>query len=285
MCRDFKDFPKSQFLAKAYISHQRAEPVLIKEKTSPTILLSEPATHPYHEINGVSRGVGVIFNGVNLVGEGMGIGGVIGLVGRKAVFPLHSKTRWWNGALVEKYHELNGISLKYLGPFMAEKPYKSLRTILSPIYIRHRGFRPIYSLLMAGRTVIGLRSRYMKIKPLASVRSRYILEDSCIRVEIHVERPKGLSILVANELSGRLFTTMDVNGRTTSIPPWIEVSGRICFHSPQLGLAVSLEPVDGCRMFAGREVLGKRLDWAGLSYQMPHELKSIRYRVFFDWLT
>ena len=168
---------------------------------------------------------------------------------------------------------------------MAEKPYKSLRTILSPLYIRHKGFRPIYSLLMAGRTLVGLRSRYMNIGSLASVRSRYTLEDMEVRVEIHVERPKGLSILVANELSGRLFTIMDVNGRIRSIQPWMEVSGRVCFHSPQLGLAISLDQVDGCRMFAGREVLGKRLDWAGLSYQMPDDMKSIRYRVFFDWLT
>lgn len=258
---------------------------MLLQKTAAGLILYEPRSDPRHEIYGVSRGLGVSFNGLDMVGEGMGIGGVIGLVGRKAVFPLASETVWLDSKSVEKYNELNGISLKYLGPLYAEPPYKTFRTILSPLYIRHRSFRPLYTLLMVGRTIIGLKSHYVRIRSLARVKARYILDDRCLEVEIAAEKRGRLSMLVANELSGRLFTAIDVDGKRRAIPPWMEVKGPVSFLSPKLGLAMSLEPVHGCRMFVGREVLGNRLDWAGLSYQIPSGFDGIRYRVFFEWLT
>ncbi|BAJ50962.1 hypothetical protein CSUB_C1110 [Candidatus Caldarchaeum subterraneum] len=252
----------------------------------PPLVLAEPSQDRDHEIFGVCRGIGLRFRGLNLVGEGMGIGGVIGLVGRKAVFPLKEETYMLPHNQLRKKFHLNGLSIKYWRGVEVERPYKIMRETLSPLYIKSRWFRPFYKLLMAGRSLAMLRSRYTVIGTLGTVEARYRLGDKTVDVEISVNPFKKISILVANELSGRLFTTMEIDGRIiNNIPPWLEVDEPVRFHSPSLRLSMHLSPVDGCKMFIGREVLGKRLDWAGASYQLSDGVEKISYRVSFDWST
>ncbi|MEM4298633.1 MAG: hypothetical protein QW815_09745, partial [Nitrososphaerota archaeon] len=186
---------------------------------------------------------------------------------------------------LKKIFHLNGLSIKFIGPLMVEKPYKMMRSYLSPLYIGHRSFRPFYTLLMAARSLGGLRSRYMVMRTLATVEARYKIDERSIDVGISVMSANGVNILIANELSGRIFTSVEVGGRRRGIPPWGEVCQPVKFHAPSLGLVMGLEPVDGCRMFMGREVLGKRLDWAGASYLLPRGAAGISYKVSFNWRT
>lgn len=219
------------------------------------------------------------------MGEGMGIGGVIGLAGRKAVFPLKEETFMLSHNQLRKKFHLNGLSIKYWGRIEVERPYKRLREVLSPLYIKSQWFRPFYKLLMAGRSLAMLRSHYIEVGTLGIVEARYRLGEKTVDVEISVNPFERISILVANELSGRLFNTLEIDGRMRSIPPWLEVDRPVRFYAPSLRLSMFLEPVDGCRMFVGREVLGKRLDWAGVSYNLLDGTEKISYRVSFDWST
>lgn len=253
-----------------------------REILTPPLSLAEPVPDPHHEIDGVCRGVGLEFKGINLVGEGMGIGGVIGLAGRKAVFPLQAETVKHRESLKKTFH-LNGLSIKFIGTLEIEKPYKMLRSILSPLYMEYRSFRPLYTILMSGRTLLGVKSRYLRISTLAEVDAKYELDGGSITVETSVSSEKAVKILIANELSGRLFTKMEMDGVERSIPPWLEVWRPVTLHAPSLGLSMTMEPVDSCRMFVGREVLGRRLDWAGVSYQLPDGMTKMDYRVSFKW--
>ncbi|MEM4303219.1 MAG: hypothetical protein QXQ70_04910 [Candidatus Caldarchaeum sp.] len=254
-------------------------------QSSPVLALAEPVEDREYEIHGVCRGIGLRIGGVHLVGEGMGIGGVIGIAGRKAVFPLKEETANISHNILWKRYYLNGLSIKYWGGVEVEKPYKKLREMLSPLYIRHSGFRPFYTLLMAGRTLAGLKSRYIAIDPVGTVETRYKIDGNSVDVEVSVDSPRDVVILVANELSGRLFTAMEIGGRIRGVPPWLEVRMPVRFIAPSIRLSMALEPVDGCRMFVGREVLGNRLDWAGASYQLSKDVDKLCYRVVFDWWT
>jgi hypothetical protein len=44
---------------------------------------------------------------------------------------------------------------------------------------------------------------------------------------------------------------------------------------------MEVEIPENVRAYAGREVLGRRLDWAGVSLVMNHELPALQYRVRF----
>ena len=91
-------------------------------------------------------------------------------------------------------------------------------------------------------------------------------------------------MFVANELSGRLFTILYLDDRRVDdIGPWMEVRdcSRVKLYSPYLKLGFKIPTLSSCKMFAGREVVGDRLDWAGVSYVVKPENK-LSYDVVFE---
>jgi len=245
------------------------------------LTLDIPKSDPSHEIHGIQRGLSLRYRGVDLIGEGVGIGGVIGVASKKAIFPLRAELIYRADGELSKTFYLNGVSVKFIGPFLVEKPYKALKAILSRPYLASRYYRPAYLLMMAARTFLGVRSRYVKIGDLGTVTVHYRFDGGSVLVEALASIPKGLKLFYANELSGRLFTILRVGGRLTKFTPWMEVSDEVTLIAPKLNLSMTLHPVSHCRMFVGREILGKRLDWAGVSYQTSKT--NITYSVSFRW--
>ncbi|GBC68673.1 hypothetical protein HRbin01_00356 [archaeon HR01] len=247
------------------------------------LVFDMPESDPYHEIHGIQRGLSIRYRGASLIGEGVGIGGVVGVTSKKAIFPLRADLVDQKGRELLKIFHLNGISLKFIGPFLVEKPYKALKAVLSQPYLSSRYYRPAYILMMAARTSLGVRSRYVEIGSLGTVSVRYRLDGDTVLVDASADIPKGLKLFYANELSGRLFTHLRVGSRPSKFTPWMEVSDEVTLSAPALNLSMTFYPLKDCRMFVGREVLGRRLDWAGVSYQSSKP--NISYKVGFRWRT
>ena len=229
----------------------------------------QASSHPDHEIHGVARGLGVCVFGRGIEGEGMGIGGVVALCGNRAVFPLTAEEFMLGKTLIRRYH-MNGVSIKIIGGRgFVDKPYKKIHAALAPLYVKSSIFRPFYYFLMAARTVANVRSRFAEVRGLGYVDVAYRVDGNRVRVEVDASSLRCSKYFIANELSGRLFTKLLVDGRDIGrIPPWIDLDcDRLELFSPALKLGMELRRVAGCRLFAGREVVGKRLDWAGASYQ------------------
>ncbi len=237
-----------------------------------------------HEIHGVSRGLGVYYHGQCIVGEGIGIGAPLALFKNRAVFPLHAERAQLGGSLVKRYH-LNGLSDKYIGKGRADFPYKWVRSKLAPLYRKSPRFRPLFHYLMAVRTVVGIRSRYRRVDAVGRVRITYHYDDHQVKVDVDASDLAGTKFLVANELDGQIFRHLSIDGHVhiSRIPPWLEIEGRkASISSPDLGLSFSLAKVPGCRLFAGREVLGRRLNWAGFSYLPEPDVTRFSYEVVFE---
>ncbi|MDJ0270483.1 MAG: hypothetical protein NXY59_08060 [Aigarchaeota archaeon] len=207
-------------------------------------------------------------SGLGIEGEGMGIGGVVALCGNRAVFPLTAEEFMLGRTLIRRYH-MNGVSIKFIGRGFVDKPYKKIHSALAPLYVKSRVFRPFYYFLMAARTVANVRSRFVEVRELGYVDVAYRVDGSMVRVEVDASSLRCSRYFVANELSGRLFTKLLVDGRDIGrIPPWIDLDcDELELFSPTLKLGMKLRRVAGCKLLAGREVLGERLDWAGASYQ------------------
>lgn len=238
-------------------------------------------SHPEHEIHGIERGLGVFIGSKCIVGEGAGLGMPLGLDGDKAIFPGESITVHDKPF---KRFRLNRASIKYLGRLKIEKIYKKARSLLAPIYIRDKTFRPIYTILMMGRTLMGVKSRYENIGDKGYVDIEYNIGENHVDVNVDASNLRCSRFLIANELSGKLFTKLVVDDEEVDdIPPWIEIkSGHATLISPKLKLLMGIKKPSSCRLFAGREVLGGRLDWAGFSI-MP-SVRRFSYRVWFESL-
>mgnify|MGYP001773880636 CR=1 FL=1 len=237
---------------------------------------------PLHEIDGVVRGLVPVLDGLALIGEGMGLGGVVGIFGKRTVFPLSAVTHQISSGAISREIQLNGISLKYLSKACVDKPYRKLKTLLSPLYLQSKVLRPLYFMLMAGRTIMGVKSRYIRLKTYGTVHLTYRINGSEVEVAARRDTPKNMRILVANELSGRLFTYVRINGMKKKLPPWMKLENRIVeLVSPHLKLSMIINKPDNINSYAGREVLGSRLDWAGVSLEFPEEEDTLHYHLVF----
>jgi len=215
------------------------------------------------------------------VGEGIGVGGVIAVNSDTPFFPLDSNVRIHGHKLVCSY-VINGKPAKYiLDRRRIDRPYSLLHRALTPLYLRSFLTRPLYVYLMAVRTILGIRNRFERTKPLGVVEASYVIGDNYVDVGINLDGVDADGVFVANEFSGRLFTQLYIDGvKARRFEPWMEITGcrEATLYSPYLRISVTLPNLGSCKMLAGREVLARRLDWAGVSY-LAKPNTSLRYRV------
>ena len=235
-----------------------------------------------HEIYGAARGLCLKVCGFDVTGEGIGIGGVVAVVDNVPFFPLDVVQHVEDRSVVCRY-VINGRSSKYLfNRKKIDRFYSLLHQSLAPLYLSSSLTRPFFVYLMAVRTLLHVRNRFEKVRPLGVVETRYTLDGyGSVGVEVNLDSVDVDEVFIANELSGRFFTQLYVDGvRVKRLGPWIDITGcnEAALCSPALRMSVCIPGLDNCRMFSGREVLGKRLDWTGVSYVTRPGAK-ISYRV------
>ncbi len=229
------------------------------------------------EISGIWRGLGLRLGSLDLVGEGVGIGGLVARKGGVTYFPLHC-TDNASGDTLSRLFQLNGVSKKYIGPLDVTMLHRTLRDYLAPHYLAGSNLSKLFRLLMILRGQL-VKTRYRRVDSIGSVEVRYRFLDDYILVSLtRVEGSCG--IIVANEFSGRIFDRMVIHGRMIVPPPWARChSNRVTLISSFLPAAITVELPPGYEVYVGREVLPPRLDWAGVDIFMPEESKNISYKI------
>jgi len=252
------------------------------EPTSRLTFPDAPRGAHSHEINGIRRGLGVEYNGVDIVGEGMGIAAPVCSVHGRTIFPLHAEDRRPLTGRTRIFH-LNAVSTKKLSTLHVDPQYRPLRKMLTPLYLRNPSFRPLFTFLTWTRTALGLKAVYTPIEEIGKVTVSYRPENGGVNITVDSEVPREAPVLVANELSGRYFSQLLLeNGRPRRIPPWTEISAdSALLYSPTLNLTFKAYRTDGTRMYVGREVVARRLDWAGFTYLLPPGVDQVQYRLEF----
>lgn len=235
-----------------------------------------------HEIHGVCRGVGVECNGLDMVGEGMGLGAAICVLNGRTIFSLSKEEQMQPQTYLRAFH-MDGLSAKKIAGLDIDKPYRLVRKALAPLYIRSQGFRPIYTYLMWARTALGPRAVYKKLQDIGVILVSYrFVSQGVLDVEVDPRVRPDAKVMIANELSGRYFTQLFLDNKMVveKIPPWMNISSESAvLYSPLLKLGLKVSRVEGCEMYAGREVVGQRLNWAGFSYAPCSSMGKISYRV------
>jgi hypothetical protein len=201
------------------------------------------------EISGIARGLGLCYRGMDITGEGMGLGGVVLRLGDVTFFPMeHIDVMSESGA--SRTFGLNALARKYLGALDVTPLHRSIRTSLSPLYMRG-----------------GKGERF------------YSFNGDVVELKVSRETGRG-RLIVANELAGTLFDTLMVDDRCLKLRPWTRCSSRRpVLISKTLGISLHFDLYDGVEVFAGREVLPPRLNWAGIDLVMDEGLLDVSYRV------
>jgi hypothetical protein len=107
----------------------------------------------------------------------------------------------------------------------------------------------------------------------------YSFNGDVVELKVYRETGRG-KLIVANELAGSLFDTLMVGDRCLKLRPWTRCpSRRPVLVSKTLGISLHFDLPDGVEVFAGREVLPPRLNWAGIDLVMEEGLLDVSYRV------
>ncbi|MFZ8858378.1 MAG: hypothetical protein ACO2O1_09120 [Candidatus Caldarchaeales archaeon] len=229
------------------------------------------------EISGVVRGLGLCYGGMDITGEGMGIGGVVLRSGGVTFFPMeHIDVVSESGA--SRTFELNALARKYLGALDVTPLHRRIRDSLSPLYMRGGKGERFFKALMRLRSLL-ISTRYRVYGRIEVCTIDYSFNGDVVELKVSRETGRG-KLIVANELAGTLFDTLMVGDRCLKLRPWTRCpSRRPVLVSKTLGINLHFDLPDGVEVFAGREVLPPRLNWAGIDLLMDEGLLDVSYRV------
>lgn len=229
------------------------------------------------EIAGVVRGLGLSVAGIDLSGEGMGIGGVVLRVSDVTFFPL-SHVDELGESYASRTLKLNGLSRRYLGPIDVTELHRELREFMTPLYLRGVRSRAIFRLLMMARSLL-LRTKYVPSLTRDVCKVTYRFDGELLSIEVKRQERTG-RLIVANELSGRLFDRMLLGDESVELGPWSRCYSRTpSLASRKLGLTLRFHLPEGIEAYVGREVMLPRLDWAGVDLVLRDGEREIRYAV------
>jgi len=242
----------------------------------------------------LQKGVVLVYNGTELVGEGLGIGVPVCRYQDGTRFSMSAETFIDNSAVhpkIVKTYDMNGIAAKRFrevsirrGRYLAH-----LLRLLEKAYRKFRRFTVGAGLVLELLSFLGMRNEYVK----SHSKGRIIVTYRPNGAGLHIEADLGeltadglQSVIFANEQSGRLFNEYaDSSGarlQGTEIEPWwITRAEWASLHCRELGLGLRLHRPNGWRIVRGREVVEERISWSGLDLVYGGVPKTLEYRVQF----
>ncbi|MCS6788087.1 MAG: hypothetical protein NZ733_02205 [Aigarchaeota archaeon] len=177
--------------------------------------------------------------------------------------------------------ELNGLSRRFIGPLDVTELHRLVREGMSFLYMRGGRAASTFRWLMRMRPHL-VRTEYKEVEKIESCSLMYAFKNNTIEVRVLRENRVG-KLIVANELSGALFDLLLHDGKPFKLGPWTRCSSRSpVLLSSRLGIYLNFTIPKDVEVFAGREVMPPRLNWAGVDLVMNEGLAETSYSVSVD---
>lgn len=243
---------------------------------------SGPARNQTYPTARIQKGLVMIYEGQELCEEAVGFGVPIVKRGLQTIFPsaveLTPLPLGYSVGVHARYTMNLEERIKKSGSSTLQSPilYKC-KNILAA-FIRWlpfmRSFLTYASNLL--RSTLAWETTYETTGYSAYVTLTYTMDAQKGRILVDLDLPQeqqvGITeIIVMNEQGAHFFERYrDADGVSlvgNEIGCWDEVKAREAkFVSPGLGISFSLEQADKARLYRGRELIGRRLAWAGFGY-------------------
>lgn len=240
----------------------------------------------------LQKGLVLLFDGKELIEEGVGFGVPVVKYFDKTFFPGTADVSVKEEAsevVLTKTYTLNTVSLKKFGSasYINDTLYSPIRKTFQSLYLRHKKLTPLFNKIMELREIANLKTEFMKVKPRGVVTVDYRCKPDAIEVHVDFSRlslKRCSEMLVLNEQGASFFPRyVDSSGLRLfgqRIGAWEAVSAKqSMLKSVEGGLSFQLQNLGGARFFRGFEHTKKRFSWVGLSYSMPPHNGTFDYSV------
>jgi hypothetical protein len=244
------------------------------------------------KIADLQKGLLLIINGEEAIGEGAGFGLPVLVYSDETYFSgtsnVYARQMQSRSVVIVKEFIIDRVARNTLGNVTLENcAARSFIEYLSDLYQKHRRFRLLSLKRLTGRMNIG------KAFPPAPSRGKvtvtYTLSKLCTHVRSdfkEVKKDRLQKIFLLNEQGSRFFRRYtDSSGtelRDEKIGAWDGTDGEwACLHDRRGEVGFRLWRMQNSVLRRGREFLEGSLDWVGLDYEISPRSLTFEYPIDF----
>jgi len=243
------------------------------------------------KIANLQKGVILVYNGAEVVGEGTGFGVPIGKYSGETFFSgssfleVHKKD---NFVTIRKEFSMDLIARDKFRNLKLENG--KLRKIIDSISLLYQKHKHLAQLILHTKRLlfkVGVDSIFIKTAPKGKVVVTYTIHRNRILVKMsfnQLDRNNLQKIFVLNEQGAHFFRKYsDSEGlklNDEEIGAWDGVTAQSAkITDKQDRISFTLKNVEGAMLRRGREAIKGSLDWVGLDYELNPENDQFEYEI------
>jgi hypothetical protein len=241
------------------------------------------------EISPLHKGIALLFDNIELIGEGVGFGVPVVKYGDKTFFSTSAECTIKEnegGCTLTKSFILDAVSRKRVGKasYFNDDFYRFFRKLFERAYLCQKGYAPFFNRIMELRETMRLQTDFVRVTPRGTVTFNYSIQVGSIKIRTDLSRLElnGCEeILILNEQGATFFNKYSDSDGTTlfneQIGAWQPVTANEASLSDAgENLTFTLTKNSGT-LFRGFEKVRRRFSWAGLSYSLPPQSSTFDY--------
>jgi hypothetical protein len=247
-------------------------------------------TRPHNgKITDIQKGLILIHEGTETVGEGTGFGFPVLIYSDETYFSGTSQVnlvKQKNRTIICKEFFMDRIARnRFRNVKLENRELRAVLRYVAGLYQRHKGLRSLS--LKEVYTRIGVKSSFIKVPSIGKIIITYIISQGMVRVKADFSQiPKHnlQRLFMLNEQGAGVFRRyMDSNGTTLidrQIGAWDQVEAeRVSMTDSTDVFGFSLKRINNSILRRGREFLEGLLDWAGLDYEIDPKNSTFEYDI------
>jgi hypothetical protein len=243
------------------------------------------------KIANLQKGLILLYNGVEVVGEGTGFGVPIGKYSDETFFSGSSFLQ------VHKQENLVVIRKEFLMDLILRDKFRNLklenmklRRIIDSVSLPYQKHKRLAKFILLTKELLfkfGIESIFIRTAPKGKVIVTYTIYRNRILVKLsfgQLDRNNLQKVFVLNEQGAHFFRKYsDSEGlklNDEEIGAWTGVtaqSAKIADKQDRIGF--SLKNVEGTMLRRGRETVKGSLNWIGLDYELAPEEEQFEYEI------
>lgn len=247
-------------------------------------------TKPHNlKIANLQKGLILVHNGKERVGEGTGFGFPILIYPKETFFSGSSKVsvaQTTESIKIRKEFNMDRAARNKLGNvYLENQKARAFIRYLTDLYQKNRRFR--FLSLKEFFVKMGVESTFVKTAAVGKVAVTYDINNYFINIKVdfhHLQKVRPKKVFILNEQSAKFFRKYSdarhVSLVDKQIGAWDGVSPEwACLTNMQGQVGYRLWKVNGSVLRRGREIMNNCLDWAGLDYEVNPDCENFEYKI------
>jgi hypothetical protein len=247
-------------------------------------------TKPFNlKIASLQKGLILVYDGVERVGEGAGFGFPVLMFGDETFFSASSTisiARTGSAVRVRKEFIMDRTARnKFRNVHLENTQVRAFIRYLTGLYQTNSSFR--FLTLKEFFVTIGVESVFVKTAPIGKVTVTYDVRSCVVNIKVdfsHLKKKRPEKVFVLNEQSASFFRKYTDANRASfadkQIGAWdIVNSDWAAITSLQKHVGFQLWNVKGSVLRRGREVMKGSMDWIGLDYEVEPQNTVFKYKI------